>query len=685
MKCTCKKDIMMKNNRTFLILWFIFLWFATPASGQQQGGDVFVVPLEDEVYIYHNQPMSAGQGFHIYRSDAPGAPYERLNEQIVTSARRTDELRPLLGDRYEDVLRFYEVETAGELWMAMRSRPVESNFATALFPEMARALGRLFVDETAPRDQQVSYRIEFVNIMGQPTGQELTTQSQLQTITLPVPRITRAENTARRVVLHWNYPRAPRDRPDFVIQFLVLRVNPSNGDYELLTDDFVIRNNATEEHFIAFDSPVINTTEQYVVKAVDFTGRYSAPSPVFSYDLIDNVAPAMVQDLQARTTREQWVELNWKMSSDPDVAGYRVYRGTDMSEDFELLNEQQLPVSQPFFIDSTARGGRTNFYYVTAQDAAGNESEQGGLAMAQVLDLLPPPTPENFRAEYNELTGLVELSWDMESFSDNFESFILMRRRIDGAQAGAYARINHDHLRETVYNDPGEAGTGFLEGAKYRYVIYSASKAKNYSDTVALTFQIPILTPPDPPSGLTTINDNGMRVQISWNASLARNLEGYRVYRKALDDQDYEALLQVPSTKRYVRDEGLEPGGTYLYTVTALDVAGNESDFSVADTLFFRNYNPPRSVRNVQAAAREEGVVLQWERVVAQDLAGYKVYRAATPTGIYEPLHQGLLTETRFTDPHGEQGMWYRVRAVDTSGNESRPGSPVQPISMAGQ
>ncbi|MEO1480284.1 MAG: TolB protein, partial [Bacteroidota bacterium] len=67
-----------------------------------------------------------------------------------------------------------------------------------------------------------------------------------------------------------------------------------------------------------------------------------------------------------------------------------------------------------------------------------------------------------------------------------------------------------------------------------------------------------------------------------------------------------------------------------------------------------------------------------WEPVPAADLMGYRVERATTPSGVYAPAHQGLVPESMWTDPAGAVGQWYRVVAVDTSGNESRPSTAVQ-------
>ncbi|MBN1895276.1 hypothetical protein JW906_12315, partial [bacterium] len=65
------------------------------------------------------------------------------------------------------------------------------------------------------------------------------------------------------------------------------------------------------------------------------------------------------------------------------------------------------------------------------------------------------------------------------------------------------------------------------------------------------------------------------------------------------------------------------------------------------------------------------GVTVQWERTAAADLAGYRVYRAETETGSYEMITEDPFSTLNYLDADGKSHHWYRVKAIDTSGNES--------------
>jgi hypothetical protein len=69
-------------------------------------------------------------------------------------------------------------------------------------------------------------------------------------------------------------------------------------------------------------------------------------------------------------------------------------------------------------------------------------------------------------------------------------------------------------------------------------------------------------------------------------------------------------------------------------------------------------------------------VSLAWRYGREPDLAGYEVFRAASAGGPYT-LGAGLLPRPAFVDAASAVPSFYVVRAVDTSGNVSRPSRAV--------
>jgi hypothetical protein len=78
---------------------------------------------------------------------------------------------------------------------------------------------------------------------------------------------------------------------------------------------------------------------------------------------------------------------------------------------------------------------------------------------------------------------------------------------------------------------------------------------------------------------------------------------------------------------------------------------------------------PVAPVSNLTASKLNGGVALKWTRS-KDDVAGYYVYRAATPTGPFTRVTDSLTTGTSFTDS-GSTGGTYMVRAVALQTNPS--------------
>ena len=71
------------------------------------------------------------------------------------------------------------------------------------------------------------------------------------------------------------------------------------------------------------------------------------------------------------------IDLSWRPNTDPDLAGYIVYRQEIDSKGVAAGTATRLnpiPVVGPAYRDHTAIAGHRYAYYVTAVDTAGNES-----------------------------------------------------------------------------------------------------------------------------------------------------------------------------------------------------------------------------------------------------------------------------------------------------------------------
>ena len=86
----------------------------------------------------------------------------------------------------------------------------------------------------------------------------------------------------------------------------------------------------------------------------------------------DTTAPNAPMTLTANSSVAGQISLDWFNNTEPDLAGYSVYRATSSGGTFSKLNTALIGPSA--YTDSTVTAGTTYFYKVTASDNSGNES-----------------------------------------------------------------------------------------------------------------------------------------------------------------------------------------------------------------------------------------------------------------------------------------------------------------------
>lgn len=107
----------------------------------------------------------------------------------------------------------------------------------------------------------------------------------------------------------------------------------------------------------------------------EFEGEPSPPVTITPHDAFPPSAPQAVEAVYSGG----FIDLTWRPNTEPDVAGYNVYRGA------EKLNTQ--PVVAPAFRDDKLQGtapGAEVSYAVTAVDTQGNESARSQPATERV-------------------------------------------------------------------------------------------------------------------------------------------------------------------------------------------------------------------------------------------------------------------------------------------------------------
>jgi hypothetical protein len=247
----------------------------------------------------------------------------------------------------------------------------------------------------------------------------------------------------------------------------------------------------------------------------------------------------------------------------------------------------------------------------------------------------------------------------------------------------------------------GAAGSSLAYMVRTRVVKTRASGDSNI-------FTARIYPPPCAPRDLH-VSVTESSIVLSWSEPLAEGAApkptGYRAYRAEIESGEPPApqdvsqaklksplTLQGSSTSPEFSDTHFEFGHSYLYTVRAIVQYGAdaiESGDSAPAIVAPRDTFPPATPAGLQttiipatpeAPARVE---LSWAISSEPDLAGYNVYRSDREDAPGERINTELLPSPTFRDTSVVSGRryFYRVSAVDNSGNES-PLSPAVQIDV---
>ncbi len=124
-----------------------------------------------------------------------------------------------------------------------------------------------------------------------------------------------------------------------------------------------------------------------------------------SYEEADHEPPAVPRGLTS-ITGDGEVMLTWYHNTEPDLAGYRIYRGPAPEGPYYLIGETNLD----YFLDYGLVNGQTYFYAISAFDIHNNESD---LSYETVFDT-PRPEGHNEKVfDYTEYPAYA--GWDFSA------------------------------------------------------------------------------------------------------------------------------------------------------------------------------------------------------------------------------------------------------------------------------
>lgn len=236
------------------------------------------------------------------------------------------------------------------------------------------------------------------------------------------------------------------------------------------------------------------------------------------------------------------------------------------------------------------------------------------------------------------------------------------------------------------------ADTTAVPGETYTYTVtLTDGDGAELDSTFEATVTVEDVDPAPPTDVAVEASD--ARVHLSWEYPAYTGdpgdfTIGFHVQR-ARGRQEFRRLTDLPVIRddagplEYY-DEGVRNGTTYRYRVMAVGIAGRESPPVASSPVTPRDTTSPTPPGDLRVQVGDGQALLAWRRSPELDVAGYHVERSSGVNDAYERLNGQVVPgrQSRWLDTTalGATRYFYRVLAVDSAGNVSRPTSAVMAV-----
>ncbi len=233
----------------------------------------------------------------------------------------------------------------------------------------------------------------------------------------------------------------------------------------------------------------------------------------------------------------------------------------------------------PPFRSPSGRPMRVTYAVVT--EGGTSKSDISNLAIIVPLPVATPPAGLTATAKAEGIT----LGWETPKTSVRgeeapvIEGYHVYRTAPGEALTDFSSPINNAPVKGTTYTDVPPYGEH-----EYRVSAVAMSGTPTIQSAVSAPVRATFkdLVPPPVPTGVTPLLETN-RVRLLWEPVEAADLQGYLIYR--IEGRFRLKLSPHPWTDTHFIDASIDIGIPYVYEVTAIDKAGNESAAAKSETI----------------------------------------------------------------------------------------------------
>ena len=177
---------------------------------------------------------------------------------------------------------------------------------------------------------------------------------------------------------------------------------------------------------------------------------------------------------------------------------------------------------------------------------------------------------------FSKENKLIKLKWSRPKLNLNNKtiSTIAGYKVYRKIKKGNFIQINKQNIPEEYYEDKDTGRDG-----EYIYYISTITSNQIESDpSNIISVTVKDIYPPDSPHNLISFKAKD-HIFLTWNHVEDLDLDFYKIFRKIPSDSEFKLIAQG-IRQNYYRDTAVQKGRLYIYSITAIDKKGNESQAS---------------------------------------------------------------------------------------------------------
>lgn len=442
--------------------------------------------------------------------------------------------------------------------------PVSDNALVTLTPEDQPETRYQYATDSLPDlSKQYAYRVRGLTPFGEMGPPSDTATGKGAIIVRDVPYIVDDTSPDNQVIdLKWEFPVLSEKG---IIGFEVRRSSNPQAKPK------VIHSSKIEPPVRSFRDNAPAQNNYYQVVALGLSGE-ELKSPLRLSQLIDSIPPISPSGLSGRVDENGMATIRWKPNEEPDIYGYRVYRGNNPKEEFSQVTME--PITAAGFADSVNLKtlDRYIYYQVMAIDRNQNHSGLSDILALKLPDKVPPVAPV-FLPVSADKNG-VNLRW-VPSSSDDVDRYDIYTQPIGSEEWTLLATVPHTGDSVLSYRV-----TELEEGARTNFTLMAVDVAGLESDPCAPVTASRLFNPVKPPVVVSSpeIDREEKMIRIKWMYQ-QQGVSKYQIYR-AKEGEDIRLYQTIPSGENSFEDRRLVVNSKYIYQVVALFSTGAKSEFS---------------------------------------------------------------------------------------------------------